>query len=113
MPNYTTVIRLSEELTPVESSIVEERIGMKESIVSIDLEKGQATVDVEVSGFAEANEIAESLLAYLQEIDPEAEIELVTLNDGSEDEDDGSEEEEEDEDEEEDEWDDFDDETDF
>jgi len=116
MPNYTTVIRLSEDLTPVESSIVEERIGLADSTTSIVMEEGQATVDLEAPSLAEASDIAERIVQGVQEIDPEAEIELVTLNDGSEDDDDGSDddddEDEEDEDED-DEWDDFDDETDF
>ncbi len=118
MPNYTTVIRLSEDLTPVESSIVEERIGLADSTTSIVMEEGQATVELEAPSLAEASDIAERIVQGVQEIDPEAEIELVTLNDGSEDDDDGSDDDDEDEkdeddDDEDDEWDDFDDETDF
>jgi len=77
---YTTVIRLSESLTVHDREIIEERIGMNDATISILVEKGQVTVDIEADNSNSATEISEKIVSDVQEIDSEAECELVTLN---------------------------------
>jgi hypothetical protein len=96
---YTTVIRLSESLTVHDREIIEERIGMNDATISILVEKGQVTVDIEADNSNSATEISEKIVSDVQEIDSEAECELVTLNpseqsEEDEESDEGSEEEE-------------------
>jgi hypothetical protein len=77
---YTTVIRLSESLTVHDREIIEERIGMNDATISILVERGQVTVDIEADNSNSATEISEKIVSDVQEIDSEAECELVTLN---------------------------------
>jgi hypothetical protein len=106
---YTTVIRLSESLTVHDREIIEERIGLNDATISILVEKGQATVDIEADNYNSATEISEKIVSDVQEIDSEAECELVTLNPSEQSEED---EESDDEEEEADAFDDFDDDDD-
>ena len=110
---YTTVIRLSESLTVHDREIIEERIGMNDATISILVEKGQATVDIEADNSNSATEISEKIVSDVQEIDSEAECELVTLNPSEQSEEEEDEESDEGSDEEEaDAFDDFDDDDD-
>jgi hypothetical protein len=110
---YTTVIRLSESLTVHDREIIEERIGLNDATISILVEKGQATVDIEADNSNSATEISEKIVSDVQEIDSEAECELVTLNPSEQsEEDEESDEESDDEEEEADAFDDFDDDDD-
>jgi len=110
---YTTVIRLSESLTVHDREIIEERIGMNDATISILVEKGQVTVDIEADNSNSATEISEKIVSDVQEIDSEAECELVTLNPSEQSEEEEDEESDEESDEEEaDAFDDFDDDDD-
>jgi|DEB19_MinimDraft_2_1074335.scaffolds.fasta_scaffold219924_1 hypothetical protein len=110
---YTTVIRLSESLTVHDREIIEERIGMNDATISILVEKGQVTVDIEADNSNSATEISEKIVSDVQEIDSEAECELVTLNPSEQSEEEEDEESDEGSDEEEaDAFDDFDDDDD-
>ena len=110
---YTTVIRLSESLTVHDREIIEERIGMNDATISILVEKGQVTVDIEADNSNSATEISEKIVSDVQEIDSEAECELVTLNPSEQsEEDEESDEGSDDEEEEADAFDDFDDDDD-
>lgn len=110
---YTTVIRLSESLTVHDREIIEERIGLNDATISILVEKGQATVDIEADNSNSATEISEKIVSDVQEIDSEAECELVTLNPSEQsEEDEESDEGSDDEEEEADAFDDFDDDDD-
>ena len=110
---YTTVIRLSESLTVHDREIIEERIGLNDATISILVEKGQATVDIEADNSNSATEISEKIVSDVQEIDSEAECELVTLNPSEQsEEDEDSDEGSDDEEEEADAFDDFDDDDD-
>jgi hypothetical protein len=110
---YTTVIRLSESLTVHDHEIIEERIGMNDATISILVEKGQVTVDIEADNSNSATEISEKIVSDVQEIDSEAECELVTLNPSEQSEEEEDEESDEGSDEEEaDAFDDFDDDDD-
>ena len=110
---YTTVIRLSESLTVHDREIIEERIGLNDATISILVEKGQVTVDIEADNSNSATEISEKIVSDVQEIDSEAECELVTLNPSEQsEEDEESDEESDDEEEEADAFDDFDDDDD-
>jgi hypothetical protein len=110
---YTTVIRLSESLTVHDREIIEERIGMNDAAISILVEKGQVTVDIEADNSNSATEISEKIVSDVQEIDSEAECELVTLNPSEQSEEEEDEESDEGSDEEEaDAFDDFDDDDD-
>jgi hypothetical protein len=114
---YTTVIRLSESLTVHDREIIEERIGLNDATISILVEKGQATVDIEADNSNSATEISEKIVSDVQEIDSEAECELVTLNPSEQSEEDEESDEEsdegsDDEEEEADAFDDFDDDDD-
>jgi hypothetical protein len=106
---YTTVIRLSESLTVHDREIIEERIGMNDATISILVEKGQVTVDIEADNSNSATEISEKIVSDVQEIDSEAECELVTLNPSEQSEEDEESDEESDEGSEEEEADAFDD----
>ena len=110
---YTTVIRLSESLTVHDREIIEERIGLNDATISILVEKGQVTVDIEADNSNSATEISEKIVSDVQEIDSEAECELVTLNPSEQsEEDEESDEGSDDEEEEADAFDDFDDDDD-
>jgi len=110
---YTTVIRLSESLTVHDREIIEERIGMNDATISILVEEGQVTVDIEADNSNSATEISEKIVSDVQEIDSEAECELVTLNPSEQSEEEEDEESDEGSDEEEaDAFDDFDDDDD-
>ena len=110
---YTTVIRLSESLTVHDREIIEERIGLNDATISILVEKGQVTVDIEADNSNSATEISEKIVSDVQEIDSEAECELVTLNPSEQsEEDEDSDEGSDDEEEEADAFDDFDDDDD-
>jgi hypothetical protein len=110
---YTAVIRLSESLTVHDREIIEERIGMNDAAISILVEKGQVTVDIEADNSNSATEISEKIVSDVQEIDSEAECELVTLNPSEQSEEEEDEESDEGSDEEEaDAFDDFDDDDD-
>lgn len=110
---YTTVIRLSESLTVHDREIIEERIGLNDATISILVEKGQVTVDIEADNSNSATEISEKIVSDVQEIDSEAECELVTLNPSEQsEEDEESDEESDDEEEEADAFDAFDDDDD-
>lgn len=107
---YTTVIRLSKALAGKDIDNVEARVGLHDDTTSITVESEQVTVDIEASSNADADDIADSILNAVREIDPDAELELVTRNpsDQEEDDDDDKDEDSSDEDEDEDEdWDDF------
>lgn len=88
MRNFTTVIRISESLSPRDFSCLEERIGLCDSTTNIVMEEGQATIDLSAHSEDEANEIAMQIVSAVQEIDTSAEIELVTINDSDYDDDD-------------------------
>lgn len=109
---YTTVIRLSESLTVHDREIIEERIGLNDATISILVEKGQVTVDIEADNSNSATEISEKIVSDVQEIDSEAECELVTLNPSEQSEEDEDSDEGSDDEEEEDAFDDFDDDDD-
>lgn len=113
MATYTTVIRLSENLTSNESSLIEERIGLHDSTTEILIEDGQATVNIEAESHQEAQGFAEAIVTSVQEIDHEAEIEMLALNDGIEVEDDDDYEADDDDEGDDDDDDDWDDETDY
>ena len=109
---YTTVIRLSESLTVHDREIIEERIGLNDATISILVEKGQVTVDIEADNSTSATEISEKIVSDVQEIDSEAECELVTLNPSEQSEEDEDSDEVSDDEDEEDAFDDFDDDDD-
>jgi hypothetical protein len=85
MRNFTTVIRLSNGLSPSDLSCLEQRIGLCDSTTNIVMEDGQATIDLSAHSENEASSLAMQIVTAAQEIDMSAEIELVTLNDGDED----------------------------
>lgn len=104
---YTTVIRLSKALASKDIDNVEARVGLHDDTTDITVEPEQVTVDIEASSNADAEDIADSILNAVREIDPDAELELVTRNPSDQEEDDDDDDDEASEADEDDEWDDF------
>jgi hypothetical protein len=80
MTTFTTVIRLSSSLSQDHMGEIEARIGLNDATTDIMVEDGQATVDIVAEDDSDANSIARSITSDVQEIDFNAELELVTEN---------------------------------